>query len=132
VDPIPDQLLRKSDSAGNQTRTSGSVARNSIRPLRRYTFFYITYITSVRTSQEIQYISVLLPGTLATRPQRRSYIFKSSLYFILMFNGQAFEHSYYALRESLKLRSGSQPVATDPSLSEHRARQHLSAPAISS
>jgi hypothetical protein len=30
VDPVPDQLLlRKSGSAGNQTRTSGSVARNS-------------------------------------------------------------------------------------------------------
>jgi hypothetical protein len=30
VDPVPDPaLLRKSGSAGNQTRTSGSVARNS-------------------------------------------------------------------------------------------------------
>jgi hypothetical protein len=30
VDPVPDPLLfRKSDSAGNRTRTSGSVARNS-------------------------------------------------------------------------------------------------------
>jgi hypothetical protein len=30
VDPVPDPLLiRKSGSSGNQTRTSGSVARNS-------------------------------------------------------------------------------------------------------
>jgi hypothetical protein len=29
VDPITDSLLRKSGSAGNRTRTSGSVARNS-------------------------------------------------------------------------------------------------------
>jgi hypothetical protein len=29
------------------------------RPQRRSTFFYITYIHSVRTSQETQYISVL-------------------------------------------------------------------------
>jgi hypothetical protein len=29
VDPVPDQLLRKFCSSGNQTRTSGSVARNS-------------------------------------------------------------------------------------------------------
>jgi hypothetical protein len=30
VDPVPDPLLlRESDSAGNRTRTSGSVARNS-------------------------------------------------------------------------------------------------------
>jgi hypothetical protein len=30
VDPVPDPLLlRKSGSAGNRTRTSGSVARNS-------------------------------------------------------------------------------------------------------
>jgi hypothetical protein len=34
-----------------------------------------TYINSVRTSQEAQYISVLQPGTLTTRPQRRSTFF---------------------------------------------------------
>jgi hypothetical protein len=28
VDPVPDPLLRKSGSAGNRTRNSGSVARN--------------------------------------------------------------------------------------------------------
>jgi hypothetical protein len=28
VDPVPDPLFRKSDSAVNRTRTSGSVARN--------------------------------------------------------------------------------------------------------
>jgi hypothetical protein len=32
----------------------------------------VTYINSVRTSQETQYICALLPGTLTTRPQRRS------------------------------------------------------------
>jgi hypothetical protein len=45
------------------------------RPQRRSTFFYITYINSVRTSQETQYISVLYPGALTTRPQRRSTFF---------------------------------------------------------
>jgi hypothetical protein len=29
VDPVQDRLLRKSGSAGNRTRTSGSVATNS-------------------------------------------------------------------------------------------------------
>jgi hypothetical protein len=28
VDPVPDPLLRKSGSAGNQTQTSGSVVKN--------------------------------------------------------------------------------------------------------
>jgi hypothetical protein len=61
VDPAPDPLLlRKSGSAGNRTLTSESVARTlTTRPQRRSTFFYITYINSVRTSQETQYISVL-------------------------------------------------------------------------
>jgi hypothetical protein len=60
-DPVPDpQLLKKSGSAGNQTLTSGSVARNSvIRTQRRSTFFYMTHINSIRTSQETQYISVV-------------------------------------------------------------------------
>jgi hypothetical protein len=50
VDPFPDPLLlRKSGSVGTRTQTSGS----------GFTFFYITYINSVRTSQETQYISVL-------------------------------------------------------------------------
>jgi hypothetical protein len=54
VDPVPDPLLlRKSGNAGNRTRTFGSVARNSDHwPQRRSTFFYITYINSVRTSLE--------------------------------------------------------------------------------
>jgi hypothetical protein len=38
--------------------------------LRLY-IFYITYINSVRTSQETQYITVFRPGTLTTRPQRQ-------------------------------------------------------------
>jgi multisubunit Na+/H+ antiporter MnhE subunit len=53
--------------AGNRTLTT----RTQIRS----TFFYITYINSVRTSQKIQYISVLQLGTLTTRPQRRSTFF---------------------------------------------------------
>jgi hypothetical protein len=65
VDPVPDPLLlRKSGSPGNRTRTT--------RPQRRSASFYITYINSVRTSQEAQYISDLWPRTLITRPQRRS------------------------------------------------------------
>jgi hypothetical protein len=77
VEPVPDPLLlRKSGSAGNRNGTSGSVARNSdTRPQMRSTFFYTTYINSVRTSQETQYISVLWLGTLTTRPQRRSTFF---------------------------------------------------------
>jgi hypothetical protein len=50
VDPVPDPLvLRKSGSTWNRTPTSGSVARNSIRPQRRclLTFYVLemTYIT---------------------------------------------------------------------------------------
>jgi hypothetical protein len=54
VDPVPDPiLLRKSGSVGNRTRTSGSIARNSDKyTTERSTFVYITYINSVRTSQE--------------------------------------------------------------------------------
>jgi hypothetical protein len=54
MDPVPDALvLRKSGSVGNRTRTSGSVARTlTTRPQRRSTFFYITYINKVLTSQE--------------------------------------------------------------------------------
>jgi hypothetical protein len=65
-------LLRKSGRAGNRTCTSGSVVRTlTTRLQRRCTFFYITYINSVRTSQETQYASVLPAGTLTTRSQRR-------------------------------------------------------------
>jgi hypothetical protein len=111
VYPIPDPPpLRKSGSAGNRTRTSRSVARNSdhwtieavyyhLHNIYKFSSYltgnstspfcsqefwsldhrgrllsstYITYINSVRTSQETQYISVLQPGTLIPRPQRRS------------------------------------------------------------
>jgi hypothetical protein len=52
VDPVPDPLLlKKSGTAWNLTRTT--------RPQRRSTFFYITYINLVRTSEETQFISVL-------------------------------------------------------------------------
>jgi hypothetical protein len=56
-----------------KTWSSWSVAGPSRN--RRSTFFYITYINSVRTSQEAQYISVLWQGTQTTRPQRRSTFF---------------------------------------------------------
>jgi hypothetical protein len=39
------------------------------------TFFYVTYINSVRISQEVQYIFVVQSRTLTTRPQRRSTFF---------------------------------------------------------
>jgi hypothetical protein len=56
--PVSDPLLlRKSGSARNRTRTFGSVARNSDH--KTTTFMYITYINSVHTSQETEYISVL-------------------------------------------------------------------------
>jgi hypothetical protein len=76
-DPVPDPLLlRESGSSGNLTRISGSEARNyDTRPQRWSTFFYITYINSIRTSQETQYISVQQPGTLTTRQQRPSTFF---------------------------------------------------------
>jgi hypothetical protein len=47
VDPVPD---------GESNPEPGAL---TTRPQRRSTFFYITYIHSVRTSQEAQYISVL-------------------------------------------------------------------------
>jgi hypothetical protein len=49
-----------------------SISKNTAA-VRWSTFFYITYINSFRTSQETQYTSVLQPGTLTTRPQKRSY-----------------------------------------------------------
>jgi hypothetical protein len=67
-------LLRKCGSAGNRTRTARSVARNSDHKTTDAIYFYITYINSVRTSQETQYISVLQPGTLTTRPQTTSSV----------------------------------------------------------
>jgi multisubunit Na+/H+ antiporter MnhE subunit len=63
---------RKSNPAGPLDLQPGTL---STRPQRRSTFFYITYINSVRTSQETQYISILQPGTLTTRPQTRSTFF---------------------------------------------------------
>jgi hypothetical protein len=89
VDPVPDPLLRKSGSAGNRTRicrrelwpldhrgglvrvrvtlqlTVSQSVSHGVEPnlglltRDRITFFYITYINSVRTSQEAHYISVL-------------------------------------------------------------------------
>jgi hypothetical protein len=61
VDPVSDPLLlRKPGRAGDGTRTSVYVAvALTTRPQRRSTFFSITYINSVRTAQEAQYISVL-------------------------------------------------------------------------
>jgi hypothetical protein len=78
VDPVPDPLLlRKSGSAVNLTRDLWICSPGTLttRPQRRSTFFCITYIKSVRTSQETQYICILQPGTLTTRPQRRSTFF---------------------------------------------------------
>jgi hypothetical protein len=51
---------------------SGSILTRLHTGQRKSAFFYITYINSVRTSQETQYISVLQPRTLTTRPHRRS------------------------------------------------------------
>jgi hypothetical protein len=71
--PFQTHYFFLSGSAGNRTRASESVERTlTTRPQRRSTFVYITYINSVRTSQQTQYISVVYPGTLTTRPQRRS------------------------------------------------------------
>jgi hypothetical protein len=73
VHPVPDPLHFFSGNAGNRTPASGSVAKNSDhKTTEAVTFFYITYMNSVRTLQETQYLSVLQPGTLNTRPQRRS------------------------------------------------------------
>jgi hypothetical protein len=61
VDPVPDPLLlRKSAGTGYRTRPLDlQPGTLTTRPQRWSTFFYITYINSVRTSQETQYISVL-------------------------------------------------------------------------
>jgi hypothetical protein len=77
VDPVPDPLLLwKSGSAGIESGPlnlyTGTLAT---RPQRRSTLFYITYINSVRTSQETQFISVLQSGTLTARLQRWSTFF---------------------------------------------------------
>jgi hypothetical protein len=75
VDPVAGPLLlRKTGSTGNRTQDLWICSQDLLitRPQKRSTFFYITYINSVRTSQEAQYSSVLWPGTLTTRPHRRS------------------------------------------------------------
>jgi hypothetical protein len=41
-------------------------------------FFYITYINSVRTSQETQYISVLQPASSRTRATEFTFFFGSA------------------------------------------------------
>jgi hypothetical protein len=65
--PTTSQKIRKRPKSNSEPLTT--------RPQRRFTFFYMTYINSVRTSLETQYISVMYPGTLTTRPQRRSTFF---------------------------------------------------------
>jgi hypothetical protein len=75
VDPVPDPLFFLV-VPGIEPGPPDLYSRTlTTRPQRRSTFFYITYINSVRTSQETQFISVLQPGTLTTRPQKRSYIY---------------------------------------------------------
>jgi hypothetical protein len=61
VDTVPDSLLlRKFGSAGNRTRTSGSVARCSDLYTTEAVYFLLHNIyKKVRTSQEAQYISFL-------------------------------------------------------------------------
>jgi hypothetical protein len=61
MDPVPDQYFSGNPVApgiepGALDLYSGTL---TTRPQRRSSFFYITYINSVRTSQESQYISVL-------------------------------------------------------------------------
>jgi hypothetical protein len=60
VDPVSDPLLlRKCGSAGNRTRNSGSVARNSDHWTTEAVYFLLHIINSVRTSHETHYISVV-------------------------------------------------------------------------
>jgi hypothetical protein len=55
VDPVPDPLLlRKSDSAGNRTQTSGSV---TTRPQRRSIYFVLHYIMLLCT--DVNYVSLI-------------------------------------------------------------------------
>jgi hypothetical protein len=76
VDPVPDPLLlRKSERRISNPDLWIWLWTLTTIPQRRSTFFNITYIISVRTSQEAQYISDLYSGTLTTRPQRRSTFF---------------------------------------------------------
>jgi hypothetical protein len=79
VDPVPHPLL---------VRKSGS----TIRPHGQSTFFCITYINSVRTSQETQYMSILQPGTLTTRQQRRSTFFYITYTFSSYLIGSTIHH----------------------------------------
>jgi hypothetical protein len=66
--------------------------------LDSYCHFVITYINSVRTSQETQYLSVLQPGTLTTRPQRRSCKGLIANFVILFWN--LFHNFFYVLISS--------------------------------
>jgi hypothetical protein len=60
VDPVPDSLLFFLVVPGIEYGPPDLKLRTlTTRPQRRSTFFYITYIHSVRTSQEAQYISDL-------------------------------------------------------------------------
>jgi hypothetical protein len=91
--------------ATNFLRTSGS-GTGTTQP-REYnwgaTFFYITYIYSVRTSQEAHYISVLYPGTLATRPQRRSTVRNydaKSKYYVLFQDGRRATETFQLIKQN--------------------------------
>jgi hypothetical protein len=61
VDPVPDPLLLRNLVAPGIEHGLLDLQPGTLttRPQRRSTFFYITYINSIRTSQETQYISVL-------------------------------------------------------------------------
>jgi hypothetical protein len=61
VDPVPDPLLSENVVTPGIIWELLDLRPGTVttRPQRRSTFFYITYINSVRTSQETQYISVV-------------------------------------------------------------------------
>jgi hypothetical protein len=73
--PTPSQKIWQSRESNQDLSLDLQPGTLTTRQQRRSTFFYITYINSVRTSQEAQHISVVQSGTLTTRPQRRSTFF---------------------------------------------------------
>jgi hypothetical protein len=65
VDPVPDPLLlRKSGSAGNRTRTSGSVASNSDTASETFHSEILAYLVT----QDFSFVR--LSAELLTCPQR--------------------------------------------------------------
>jgi hypothetical protein len=72
VDPVPDLLLRKYGSAGNRTRTSGSVARNSDHQTTG-AVFHLNYCNTLCTFWIVAFRFQILPQKLCALSPRANY-----------------------------------------------------------